>query len=211
MHGTKVTERGTVAAATAMLTLASVTVPMLAQIAVRKQGYVPFSEEPINYLSDNQSDPVARLQQRIDRGEVSLEYEPRHGYLKSVLEKLAVPVSSQTLAFSKTSFQFRRISPQTPRALFFNDEVYVGQVHDGKAIEIVSFDPMRGAIFYLLDEHKVDRPAFQRTELAEFAKLTTRGRRTILDILLATKPGFVEEWSKYGHPVLQVSERNVKR
>jgi hypothetical protein len=163
--GPKLLSEGPIAAAAGMLALASVTLPMHAQIAVRKQGYVPFSEEPINYLSDNLTDPVAKLQQRIDRGEVSLEYEPRHGYLKPVLEKLAIPVNSQTLVFSKTSFQFRKISPQTPRALYFNDDVYVGQVHDGKAIEIVSFDPMQGAIFYLLDEHKVERPAFRRAEL----------------------------------------------
>ena len=58
--------------------------------------------------------------------------------------------------FSKTSFQYKKISPEHPRALYFNDDVYVGQVHDGKAIEVVSFDPMQGAIFYLLDEHKTD-------------------------------------------------------
>ena len=56
--------------------------------------------------------------------------------------------------FSKTSFQYKKISPQTPRALYFNDDVYVGKVHDGKAIEIVSFDARQGAIFYLLDEHE---------------------------------------------------------
>ncbi len=32
-------------------------------------------------------------------------------------------------------------------------------------MEIVSFDPMQGAIFYLLDEHKTEHPAFQRAEL----------------------------------------------
>ena len=57
---------------------------------------------------------------------------------------LEIPVSSQTLVFSKTSFQYRKISPQTPRALYFNDDVYVGKVHDGKAIEIVSFDAQAG-------------------------------------------------------------------
>ncbi len=61
------------------------------QIAVKNQGYVPFSEEPINYRSENLTDPVALLQKRIDRGEVKLEYEPKHGYLKSVLERLQIP------------------------------------------------------------------------------------------------------------------------
>ena len=63
------------------------------QIAVKNQGYVPFSEQPIDYRSENLSDPVARLQKQLDRGEVRLEYEPKHGYLKSVLEKLEIPVN----------------------------------------------------------------------------------------------------------------------
>lgn len=152
-------------AVTVMLVLVSLIMPMCGQIAVRKQGYVPFSDAPINYLSDTLNDPVAKLQQRISRGEVHLGYEPAHGYLKSVLDALDIPASSQTLVFSKTSFQFRKISPETPRALYFNDDVYVGQVREGKALEIVSFDPMQGAIFYLLDEHKSEQPVFQRAEL----------------------------------------------
>jgi hypothetical protein len=43
--------------------------PVKGQIAVRNQGYVPFSEEPINYRAAPVNDPVARLQQRLDRGE----------------------------------------------------------------------------------------------------------------------------------------------
>jgi hypothetical protein len=101
----------------------------------------------------------------MDHGEVTLQYEAEHGYLKSLLDQLDIPVSSQTLVFSKTSFQFRKISPRTPRALYFNDDIYVGQVNDGKALEIVSFDPMQGAIFYLLDEQKREHPAFERAEL----------------------------------------------
>src|SRR5579862_604999 len=139
--------------------------PADGQVAVRKQGYVPFSEAPINYLSDNLTDPVAQLQQRLNRGEAQLDFAEPQGYLKSVLTNLGIPVSSQTLVFSKTSFQYKKISPETPRALYFNDDVYVGQVHDGKALELVSFDPVQGAIFYLLDERKSERPAFQRAEL----------------------------------------------
>jgi hypothetical protein len=125
--------------------------PAHGQIAVKNQGYVPFSEEPIDYRSENLKDPVAILQKRIDRGEVKLEYEPKHGYLKSVLEKLSIPIDTQTLVFSKTSFQYKKISPEQPRALYFNDDVYIGQVHEGKVIEVVSFDPSQGAIFYILD------------------------------------------------------------
>jgi hypothetical protein len=71
-------------------------IPTAAQIAVKNQGFVPFADEPISYRSDNLSDPVAKLQKQIDRGEVKLSYEPQHGYLRSVLETLGVPISSQT-------------------------------------------------------------------------------------------------------------------
>ena len=136
-----------------------------AQIAVRNQGYVPFSDAPINYRSNDLHDPVANLQKRLDSGETTLAFDDRQGYLKSVLEQLKIPISSQTLVFSKTSFQYKKITPQTPRALYFNDDVYIGFVHDGKALEVVSFDPIQGAIFYLLDARKADKPVFQRAEL----------------------------------------------
>jgi hypothetical protein len=134
-------------------------------VVVRNQGYVPFSDAPIHYRSQDLDDPVARLQKKLDSGEAKLEYESGHGYLRSVLKALGIPVSSQTLVYSKTSFQYPKISPERPRALYFNDDVYVGQVHDGHALEFVSFDPMQGAIFYVLDEHRVEHPVFQRAEL----------------------------------------------
>lgn len=136
-----------------------------AQIAVQNQGYVPYSDAPIHYRTRPLVDPVALLQKRLDRGVARLTYDKERGYLRSVLKALDVPVASQTLVFSKTSFQFTKISPEHPRALYYNDDVYVGSVHQGKTIEIVSFDPMQGAIFYLLDDQKTDKPVFQRAEL----------------------------------------------
>jgi hypothetical protein len=170
-----------------MILLASIaylSAPASAQIAVRNQGYIPFSDPPINYRSNDLSDPVAKLQQQLERGKASLVYEPEHGYLRSVLQLLQVPVDSQTLVFSKTSFQYPKISPEHPRALYFNDDVYVGSVHEGKAIEIVSFDPRQGAIFYLLDEHKVDHPVFQRAELDCTQCHIAAGTRGVPGVLL---------------------------
>jgi len=154
------------------------------QIAVRNQGYVPYSDAPINYRSEDLSDPVAKLQEELNQGKAALQYEPEHGYLRSVLKLLKVPTDSQTLVFSKTSFQYKKISPDHPRALYFNDDVYVGSVHEGKAIEIVSFDPMQGAIFYLLDEHKVERPTFQRAELDCTQCHIAAGTRGVPGVLL---------------------------
>jgi hypothetical protein len=139
--------------------------PAEAQIAVQNQGYVPYSDAPILYRTRELHDPVAELERKLEKGQARLVYDKDHGYLKSVLALLKVPVESQTLVFSKTSFQYPKISPEHPRALYYNDDVYVGQVHDGKAIEIVSFDAMQGAVFYLLDEQRADKPTFQRAEL----------------------------------------------
>jgi len=157
--------------------------PVDGQIAVQNQGYVPFSEAPINYRAEAK-DPVALLQKRIDRGEAKLAWEPRHGYLKSVLDNLSIPVDSQTLVFSKTSFQYKKISPAFPRALYFNDDVYIGQVHEGKVIEVVSFDPVQGAIFYILDEHQAEHPVFERAELDCTQCHVAAGTRNVPGVLL---------------------------
>ncbi len=91
-----------------------------AQIAVKNQGYVPYSDAPIFYRSEDISDPVTLLQRRLDAGTARLEFDSQsHGYLRSVLKLLDLPVSSQTLVFSKTSFQYPKISPEHPRALYF--------------------------------------------------------------------------------------------
>lgn len=125
---------------------------------------ISFEREPINYSSRPAQDPIARLQQQIDRDEVKLEFDREHGYLQSVLQTLGIPRSSQMLVFSKTSFQQRLISPRSPRALYFNDSVYVGWVHHGDVLEISSVDPEQGAIFYTLDQQSSARPRFIRDQ-----------------------------------------------
>jgi hypothetical protein len=118
--------------------------------------------EPISYSSAQLDDPVSRLQQRLDRGEAQLHYDRQHGYLKSVLEQLNVPISSQGLVFSKTSFQRDRITPETPRALYFNDDVYIGWVQRGDVVEVSAVDSQKGAVFYTLSQNPDDHPRFQR-------------------------------------------------
>lgn len=176
--------RAEIVATTLASALAVAAAPANAQLAVRNQGYIPYSDAPIYYRSDDLHDPVAKLEQQIELSKVQLTYEPAHGYLRSVLQLLKVPVSSQSLVFSKTSFQYPKISPEHPRALYFNDDVYVGSVHEGKAVEIVSFDPTQGAIFYMLDEREVARPAFQRAELDCTQCHIAAGTRGVPGVLL---------------------------
>jgi hypothetical protein len=109
------------------------------------------------------SDPIAELQQKVKSGQAKLEFEKDHGYLVSLLKALKVPISSQTLVFSKTSLQSERISPKTPRAIYFNDDVYVAWVQGSGLIEVMSTDPQKGSIFYVLSQERSDHPEFERS------------------------------------------------
>lgn len=119
-------------------------------------------DEPAGYRTLPVNDPVSRLQAQLDRGQTKLEYHAKSGYLKSVLAQLKLPESSQSLVFSKTSFQRAFINPHRPRALYFNDDVYVGFVPKAPLLEIASVDPKLGTIFYTLDQQKTARPHFVR-------------------------------------------------
>lgn len=121
-----------------------------------------FDSEPINYNTAPLSDRVTQLATAIENGDAGLKYDDRHGYLKAILDSLDVPVSSQVLVFSKTSFQLRRITSQRPRAVYYNDDVYVGWVQGGDVVEISSADPQQGAIFYTLRQEKSSEPNIVR-------------------------------------------------
>ena len=113
------------------------------------------SEAPAN-------DPVARLEQKLERGDATLEYRPGFGYLLSLLKLLDINADSQVLVFSKTSFQQALISPKNPRAIYFNDDVSVGAVPGGELFEVSALDPQRGVNFYTLGMRQSDKPRFDR-------------------------------------------------
>jgi hypothetical protein len=120
--------------------------------ALGAHAQLPFERAPINYSQSLATDPVALLKRKWNTGERVLRTEPATGYLRSLLEQLEIPLSSQTLVFSKTSLQKHLISPTNPRAIYFNDNVYVAWVPDGKMIEIAASDPQLGTVFYTLDQ-----------------------------------------------------------
>ncbi|PHQ35412.1 hypothetical protein [Rhodopirellula bahusiensis] len=134
----------------------------IALLATPAWAQPDFERPPIDYLNAEVNDPVARLAKRIAEGEVALSSDPKFGYLPSVLEALDVPLSSQTLVFSKTSLQLHRISPRRPRALYFNDDVYVGYCQHGDVLEFASTDAKQGAIFYTLSQSDEKEPEFVR-------------------------------------------------
>lgn len=97
-------------------------------------------------------DPVARLQSQLAAGTVRLRHDSVLGFLPALLDALKIPASSQVLVFSRTSLQTDRITPWSPRALYFNDDVYVGYVFDSPFLEIGAVDPTRGGVFYTMPQ-----------------------------------------------------------
>jgi hypothetical protein len=113
----------------------------------------------IPYLTGKRTDAVAGLIERLKQGEAELVYDDERGYLDSLLEALDIDPASQTLVYSQTSLQSKLIRPSTPRAIYFNDDVYVGFVQQGP-IEIASLDPSLGPVFYLLEQAPAPQPSF---------------------------------------------------
>ena len=125
-------------------------------------GLVEIERAPIHYNTTHVNDRVQQLKLRLEEGSAKLEWDGKHGWLPSVLRQLDIPMSSQTLVFSKTSLQLRRISPAKPRAIYFNDDTYVGWVQRGEVIELSAVDPVQGGIFYTLKQQQTERPEIVR-------------------------------------------------
>ena len=118
--------------------------------------------EVIEYGTSDLQDIVSRLQERIIAKEATLSFSTDRGYLDSVLQELNISSTSQILVFSKTSLQQPLISPETPRALYFNDEVYVGWVQGSGILEVASMDPDLGPVFFTLEQKESETPVFNR-------------------------------------------------
>ena len=121
-----------------------------------------FEWPPISYSTSTPENCISRLQDRLDRDELQLEHHETFGYLPAVLKALEVPIASQMFVFSKTSLQVRYITPRTPRAIYFNDDVYVGYCQRGDVLEISAVDPQLGTAFYTLDQRSEVKPKFER-------------------------------------------------
>ena len=121
-----------------------------------------FQREPISYGSAPAENAVETLIERTKADASLLRAHETRGYLPDLLEALEVPRSSQLLVFSKTSFQRDRISPRRPRAVYFNDDVYVGYCQGGEVLELSAYDVGLGTVFYTLDQRETERPEFTR-------------------------------------------------
>jgi hypothetical protein len=125
--------------------------------------YVPLDHPAIHYYQEP-TDAVARLQKRLESGQTKLDFAPNRGYLPALLKELDINIDSQVLVFSKSSIQTAHISPRTPRAIYFNDDVAVGYVQGGDVLELSALDPRLGIILYSLDVEQSAKPEFSRRD-----------------------------------------------
>ncbi|MEM7146589.1 MAG: hypothetical protein AAF591_15750 [Verrucomicrobiota bacterium] len=136
-------------ALSAILALASVSASG-SDSPIPSDDYAVLDAHPHNYWTRPLNDPFTKLKEDLDAGRVTIDQSNDIAFLHDLLAKLDIPVSSQLLVFSTTSLQLRFISPRNPRAIYFNEDVYVGFIPGGR-IEVVSIDPEAGGIFYIFD------------------------------------------------------------
>jgi hypothetical protein len=116
----------------------------------------------IQYSGPARANRIWRLQEKLNSGEIKLQWEPRWGYLRSLLRALEIDTSSQTLVFSKTSLQTSHISESTPRALYFNDDTYVGYVQESDLVEFAAVDANVGVVFFGMVNRQDTKPQLER-------------------------------------------------
>lgn len=124
-----------------------------------------FELEPIRYSASQPHDAVQDLMRKIRSGQAKIDRTDAWTVLRDLRQQFGIPEESQVLVFSKTSKQNDRISPQTPRVIYYGDEAYLGYTLGGE-IEIAVVDPNLGPVFYLLEPEGSDQKPleFQRDQ-----------------------------------------------
>jgi hypothetical protein len=112
-----------------------------------------YENAPIRYSDTAPNDAAQRLERLMAAGKVKIDRTDAWTVLRDLMKQLDIPPESQVMVFSKTSKQNDRITPQTPRVVYFGDNAYVGYALGG-SIEVSTIDPKLGPIFYLLDPYE---------------------------------------------------------
>jgi hypothetical protein len=150
-----------IAAAVALTSTVAVTVAQQRRSGAFDQS---INHPAIKYLTADTDTVVDRLNQKLRDGSAKLVYDPKTGYLKSVLDLLEVPVESQVMVYTQTSLQAPHIKMTNPRAIYFNDTVSVGYIRGAGLIEVVAQDPKMGSIFYTVREEPAQQATFGRDQ-----------------------------------------------
>lgn len=143
-----------------LLLLAAATLTARAQL-VYEENLSP-DDPAIRYTSTPATDVVATLAARLEAGSTSFGARGPTETLRELLRELDVRPDSQVLAFSKTSVQHARVSPRTPRAIYFNDRVAIAIVPGADSLELAASDPRQGVVFYTLDGLSGAKPVLTR-------------------------------------------------
>jgi len=123
----------------------------LLTLSADADNYHDLNKPPHNYNSTKPMDRfTSKVKERLQMGRLNLPRENHLAYLKGLLGELEIPVESQMLVFSATSLQSSIITGYNPRAIYFNDDTYIGYVPGGD-IEVLSTDPQLGAIMYIFE------------------------------------------------------------
>lgn len=140
--------------------LATAAAPLLAEVYKTSLA----ADHPAIRYSDIASHNVVDVLQRdLAAGMITLPSPPLSpAALSHLLNRLNINVDSQMLVFSKTSNQASRISPDHPRAIFFNDAVVVAYLPGSPTIELAALDAVRGIVFYTLESDGTSRPRIDR-------------------------------------------------
>ncbi|MEA3208281.1 MAG: hypothetical protein QOE70_1338 [Chthoniobacter sp.] len=132
-----------------------------ALLSITAPGAEPGSRDleapPHSYYQRTLRDRFTRIKDDVESGKIALDRHSEKAFVISLLRALGIPATSQMLVFSTTSLQLRLISPASPRALYFTEDLYIGYVPGGR-IEVVSLDPELGAIFYIFDIPRGEQP-----------------------------------------------------
>lgn len=118
-------------------------------------------EEPVQpeHLVNPPANPREALAKALDAGLLANDLS-RNDKLRALLQVAGVPEASQVLVFSKTSLQLKLIGPSNPRAIYFNDNCYIGYVPGG----LVEYgdadpDPAIGSGMFAIDLSQADQAA----------------------------------------------------
>jgi hypothetical protein len=129
----------------------------------RRDVFVQSRNVPaIQYDTAPVDNAVSRVNARLESGGPGFAFDQTTGYLRPVLEALNIPIESQVLVFSQTSFQAPLINVKNPRAVYFNDTTSVGFVRGGHVLEVAVEDPKQGTVFYTVDQTNRERARFTR-------------------------------------------------
>ncbi|MGD8339992.1 MAG: hypothetical protein PVH89_04375, partial [Gammaproteobacteria bacterium] len=128
------------------------------------QAQLPYAAEfpAVGYATNAPRGRAGQLAERLESGDALLTHRGESGYLESLLQALEIDPSSQALVFSRTSLQVGQIGPATPRAIYFNDDSYVARVPGAGTLEIASYDPALGPVFFTLPQDADTEPVMQR-------------------------------------------------